>query len=270
MAGNLGAAADAAAAAASHWQGRAAAITGAASGIGRAFAERVLAAGGRVLAADMDAAALAWTREHPHAFALVGDVTEEQTNAELARQARERFGALHALVLNAGLPQRGPIEDLPLADFDRALAVNLRAVVLGLRAALPLLCESEAPAVVVTASVSGLGGDPGLWPYNAAKAGAINLVRAAALDLAPRGIRVNAVCPGPIHTAMTRGVRETPQLYQSLRANIPLRRWGEPGEVAAAMDFLASPAASFITGAILPVDGGLTANTGQFSLTAPE
>lgn len=247
---------------------RVAVVTGAASGIGRAVAERWLASGGSVVAVDLDRDGLAWAGsqvEPRQIVSVAGDVTTEATNAEMVAVALEHFGRVDTLVLNAGLPMAGPLDALPMEAFDRALAVNLRALVLGLRAGLPALRASEAAAVVATASVSGLGGDPGMWAYNAAKGGVVNFVRAASLDLAADGIRVNAVCPGPIRTAMTRPIIEgAPDLAAQLVRNVPLRRWGEAEEVASVIVFLASPEASFVTGAIVPVDGGITASSGQF------
>jgi NAD(P)-dependent dehydrogenase (short-subunit alcohol dehydrogenase family) len=118
--------------------------------------------------------------------------------------------------------------------------------------------------------VSGLFADPGMWAYNASKGGAINYARAAALDLAAEGIRVNAVCPGGIATTgMTAPMeRHAPELYEEMRSHVPLQRWGMPDEVAAVIAFLVSDDASFVTGAAIPVDGGVTAGTGQFR-TAP-
>ena len=132
------------------------------------------------------------------------------------------------------------------------------------RAALPALRRSASPAIAVTASVSGLGGDPGLWAYNAAKGGVINFVRSAALELGREGIRINAVCPGPIHTGMTGALRQSPA-HEALRRHIPLGRWGEADEVASVLVFLCSPAASFVNGAVVPVDGGVSASSAQFT-----
>ena len=247
------------------WQGRSAVITGAASGIGRATAERLLLAGAHVVAADLAEEALGWTEGLDRIQSLAGDVTSEAFNLSLVELAREFAGGLDVLVLNAGLPVVGGLENVSLEEFDRGLDVNLKAVVLGLRAALPSLRDAESPSVVVTASISGLAGDPGLWVYNAAKAGVLNFVRSAALELASDGIRINAVCPGPIHTGMTEGIRQMPEIHSAIESHIPLGRWGEPGEVAAVIEFLASPEASFVTGAMLPVDGGVMANTGQFN-----
>jgi NAD(P)-dependent dehydrogenase (short-subunit alcohol dehydrogenase family) len=108
-----------------------------------------------------------------------------------------------------------------------------------------------------------------MWPYNAAKGGVVNLVRSAALELARDGVRINAVCPGPIHTGMTKGIQQAEAVHEELRRHIPLGRWGEAAEVARVICFLASRAASFVTGAIVPVDGGVTANSGQFTPWGP-
>jgi meso-butanediol dehydrogenase/(S,S)-butanediol dehydrogenase/diacetyl reductase len=249
----------------SDWASRVAIVTGAASGIGRAATTRILDQGGRVVAVDREAPALDALKGAHRADVriVVGDVTLEETY-ERATQAARELGGLNAMLLNAGSVATGQIDSLDMAEFDRIVNVNLRAVVLGVRAGLPLLRAATAPSIVVTASVSGLGGDPGMWAYNAAKGGVVNFVRAAALELGREGIRVNAVCPGPTHTGMTAGVLQSP-MHEELRRHIPLGRWGEAHEVAAVLTFLASPLASFVNGAIVPVDGGVFAGSAQFT-----
>ncbi len=244
-------------------------VTGAASGIGRATALTLLDRGYRVVATDLEAPPAAG--DPGRYLALGADAGDPADNERVVAAALEGFGQLDAMVLNAGVTGVGAIDAFPLEDFDRIVAVDLKGPAYGVRAALPALRASAGPrSVVVTASTSGLGGDPGMWAYNAAKAGVINLVRALALDLFPEGSRINAVCPGPTVTAMTEGLRTTaPELAGELTAAIPLHRWGLPGEVAEAIAFLVSPAASFITGVALPVDGGVTATNGQFRPRPP-
>jgi NAD(P)-dependent dehydrogenase (short-subunit alcohol dehydrogenase family) len=245
-------------------EGRVAIVTGAASGIGRATAELIVAEGGSVVATDVDAEKLAWTEAADRTFGLAGDSTREADNAEMVAAAVREFGRLDVLILNAGIAAVGSLESTPLEQFDRVMDVNVRGLVLGMRAALPALGESGSGAVVITASVSGLGADPAMWAYNTSKGAAANLVRAASLDLAPRGIRVNGVCPGPIRTGLTEMIEAVPEMYEDMRRRIPLQRWGESAEVAQVIAFLSSPAASFVTGTLVPVDGGIRANNGQF------
>jgi meso-butanediol dehydrogenase / (S,S)-butanediol dehydrogenase / diacetyl reductase len=249
--------------------GRAAVVTGAASGIGRAITEQLLADGWCVVAADREERALQWVADADGVTPCVVDVASEDGNAALVDEALARHGRIDGLALNAGVGGAGRLDSQPLEEVDRILAVNLRGVILGLRAALAALRASNG-AAVVTGSTSGLAGDPGMWAYNASKGGVVNFVRAAAIDLAPDGVRVNAVCPGPIAgTGMTTRMQEhAPELFEEMRTHVPMQRWGTPEEVAAAAAFLLSPQASFITGVALPVDGGVTAGTGQFRAQA--
>lgn len=245
-------------------KGRVYAVTGAASGIGRATVERLVADGAMVVAVDLSADGLRWTDTVDGVVAVDGDVTTEATNEAMVAAAEEHFGALHGVFLNAGIPGFGLIDRISMAVFDKVIDVNVRAVALGIRAALPALRKVQGGAIVVTGSTSGLGADPGGWTYNASKAAVINMAKAIALDVAHEGIRVNAVCPGPTKTGMTEGMRARPDVEDTMRKVVPMARWGESSELAAAVSFLLSPDSSFITGVALPVDGGVMATTGQF------
>ncbi|MFF2554826.1 SDR family NAD(P)-dependent oxidoreductase [Nocardia sp. NPDC058058] len=243
---------------------RVAIITGAASGIGRATAQLFAERGEHVVAVDISSHGLKDLGDH--IVTLSGDVSGEEVNYAAVATALERFGRIDTVVLNAGTGGTPPLESPGAIDrADYIFGVNLRGPILGLRAAIPALRQTRGSAVF-TASVAGLRGDPGNWAYNASTGALINLVRAFAIDYAAQGIRVNALAPGLTRTGITANVHENPDLLPAIERRIPLGRFAEPREQAEAIWFLSSPAASYITGTTLVVDGGLDANLGILPL----
>jgi 2-deoxy-D-gluconate 3-dehydrogenase len=247
--------------------GRIALVTGGANGIGRATCRALSAAGATVIVVDRDEAAATVLvaeieAEGGSAMALAADISREsEVDALMARVTAER-GGIDVLVNNAGTALRKPAVDLLLADWDSVVAVNMTGVFLCSRAAARhMIGAGNGGAIVNTASIMGLSGG-GLYPnisYQTTKGAVVNMTRALAVEWAPYSIRVNAVAPTYVRTNFIKPLLEQPDLVAKIEAMTPLRRLAEPEEVAAAILFLASPAAAMITGHTLPVDGGVLA-----------
>jgi NAD(P)-dependent dehydrogenase (short-subunit alcohol dehydrogenase family) len=198
-------------------------------------------------------------------------VTRVEDNQAMVGQTVERFGALHVAHLNAGVIQGSTILGGDVEVWDRVVAINLRGVFLGMRAAAPAMIEAGGGAIVATASVAGLRGSAGMPSYCASKHGVVGLVKAAAAEFAAHGIRVNAVCPGIIDTPMLGPAHGVKEITEGLLARGHLlNRVGQAEEVAAVVTFLASDKAGFVTGAAVPVDGGMTAGPGGRGDDDPE
>jgi len=235
-------------------------VTGGGSGIGEATAKLFAAEGGRVVIADIDDdGGSRVAREIGSAAAFhhtdVGDPAQVEG---MIRFALERFGRVDVLFNNAFATTFGPVGEMPLDGWQKTLSVTLSGVFYGMRFALPPMVAQGGGAIVNTASISGLGGDYGAGAYNAAKAGVVNLTRTAAIEYARKNIRVNAVCPGVIATpAVLNGL-----IARSRNPERPMGRLGKPEEIARVVLFVASDDASFMTGSMVVVDGGVTAHTG--------
>lgn len=228
-------------------------VTGGGSGIGRALVDLALADGARVAALARDEAEAG--RLGDAAAVLVHDLAEG--GAGLAAQAAAQLGGLDGVVLAAGIFAPGTSAETDRAAFQRMLDVNLTALFETARDALALMRQGG--SIVLVSSQIGLVGHGRAAAYTASKAAVNGLAKALALEGAARGVRVNAVAPGPVATPMTLGARTDPARAAALLGKIPLGRFGRPEEIAHAIRFLLSPAAGFITGSVLVADGGYTA-----------
>ena len=246
--------------------GKTAIITGAASGIGRASAERFAAEGASVVVADISEAVLetasAIDNRGGRARAFVVDTSNEANVCSLVRCAEEEFGGLDVMFANAGISgQFLPFDQLGVDDWMEVLKVNLVGVFLAVRESAAVMRERKSGSIVCTASVAGLRASAGPSPYSSAKAGVISLVQTAAMQLSETGVRVNAICPGLTETGMTQPIfdiaRESGNEHKIGQLN-PLRRAGQPGEIAEVALFLASDDSSYVNGQAIAVDGGLS------------
>ena len=252
--------------------GKVAVVTGGTTGIGRATVERLHAEGAAVVfcgrRADLGAE-LCGTLGADRAMFVRADVTDRGDLERLHDQAAERFGRLDVVVNNAGNVVVGPTLELLPKHWRRTLALNLDAVFDSCQLAIPLLRRTITAghtiqaAIVNVASIDAVAADRGFAAYNAAKAAVVNLTRALALEFGPEGIRCNAVSPGAVDTPLSAMTTASATATAAFEAAIPLRRLGRPAEVAAAIAFLAADEASFVNGANLLVDGGVTAGTGH-------
>jgi NAD(P)-dependent dehydrogenase (short-subunit alcohol dehydrogenase family) len=249
--------------------GKVAIVTGASGGIGAAAAALFVQEGASVMLVDVDAKALfevASSLGTERVAACAADVSEPEHAARYVERTVERFGGVDVLLANAGIEGKVcPLLDYPLADFDRVLSVNVRGAFLGIQQAAPHIAKRGGGSIVITSSVAGVIGSPGLSAYVASKHAVIGLMKTAACELAPMSIRVNTLNPGPIENRMMRSIEEQAApghgdaVKQGFLAQVPLGRYGTNEEMAKMALFLASDDSSYCTGGVFLGDGGFVA-----------
>ena len=252
------------------FEGRVVLVTGGASGIGAATVRRLASEGARVMVADRDETLgkeIAAELGERGAFHQV-DVSQLDQVEEMVQSTVDQFGRLDVLFNNAGIGAFGETPDLDPDTWHQVIAVDLHSIFYGCRAAIPHLRAAGGGAIVNTASISGVGGDYGFAAYTAAKGAVINYTRTLAIDHARENIRVNAVSPGAIDTALSKMLITQPDILEDYLASIPIGRVGQAEEIAGVVAFLASDDASYLTGQNIVVDGGLTCHTGQPNFTS--
>jgi 3-oxoacyl-[acyl-carrier protein] reductase len=234
-------------------------VTGAAQGIGRAIAATLAVSGARVVLADRDAAAVEATATELRqggatCVAAACDVVVEADVQRLVQRAVDEWGRLDVMVNNAGITRDATMRKMTLDDFRSVIDVHLQGTWLGTRCAAEIMREQQSGSIVNVSSLSGKQGNPGQTNYSAAKAGIVGLTKAAAKEVGRFGVRVNAIQPGLIRTAMTEAMPQS--AWDSKMAEIPMGRAGGPDEVANVVLFLASDLASYVTGAVIEISGG--------------
>jgi meso-butanediol dehydrogenase/(S,S)-butanediol dehydrogenase/diacetyl reductase len=239
-------------------------VTGAGSGIGAACVRRLFAEGASIVAADVRKEAIdevvSEFQKTDKIYGIAVDVSDRDQVAAFVSGAVQRFGKLYGLVNSAGIRGVGNVLDVDPETWRRVLSVNLDGTFNVCQAFARVVTEARTPAAIVNlSSAAGIRGVPNRLPYAASKYGIVGITQTMALELGPFGVRVNAVVPGMIRTPLTEVMFKDPENVKRIRAAHPIGREGQPEEVAAAISFLLSDDASFITGVALPVDGGSTA-----------
>jgi NAD(P)-dependent dehydrogenase (short-subunit alcohol dehydrogenase family) len=246
-------------------EGKAAWVTGGARGLGLEMAHALASAGASLVVTSRSAAAAEEAaqelsgRHGIRALGLRADVTRPEEIRAVVERAERELGGVDVLVNNAGVNLRKPTTELSAGEWNEVLETNLTGAFLCTKAVVPGMIRKRWGRILHVSSILGLVGVAGRPAYAASKGGLVLLARTQALELAPHGVTVNALCPGPFPTDMNRPLLEDPAKYRDFAARIPMGRWGELPEIRGAVIFLASPAASFVTGVALPVDGGWTA-----------
>jgi NAD(P)-dependent dehydrogenase (short-subunit alcohol dehydrogenase family) len=242
-------------------------ITGAAGGIGQKLAARLADRGLNLVLVDLNAEAVAKVAADlgltdENSLTIAADVSSEDDVKRYIDATVQKFGTIDYFANNAGIESpSAPVDEQSVATLDRVYSINVRGVFLGLHYVTPIMKAQGSGAILNTSSLAGLMGAPGMSPYNMSKHAVIGLTRSVAAELAPFGVRVNAVAPGTINTLMMRRIEtstgDAADFKKANEAATPLGRYGEPEEVAAVMNFLLSDEASFVTNSIYTVDGGM-------------
>ncbi|QPJ62625.1 MAG: SDR family oxidoreductase [Candidatus Nitronauta litoralis] len=237
-------------------------ITGGATGIGLACAELFLKEGGKVVlfGRRQDRLEEAKKALNGDVLTISGDITQETDVGRLVNETRSRFESIDILINNAGTFAMAPLHEMAPEEWDRVLDINLRGVFLLTRNVIPSMLERGKGSIVHISSILGMIAAPQTAAYNASKAALSQFSRSLAVEYGPQGIRSNTICPGLIETEMTEGMMENKEWIDELSKRYPIGRFGKPQDVAQACLFFASDVSSFITGTVLPVDGGCTAN----------